>query len=286
MSEIGANIAALRKQKGITQENLADIVGITAQAVSKWESGGSPDTALLPVIADYFGVSIDSLFGRRGNVSNMRDEVLHYIASFPAEERLHRAFDLCLYIPLAVSNMPDEVNMGYDEMVKIIEDVRRKQPTDALYISDDGLGLVGLQRAVRFFLLMPEPDEGWGTHIHYREECSRLFAMLADENALHAMFFLHSRENKHFTAQLLERELDIPAQRVSEILEMFAEFGLVTAKELEMNDAFVTFYEFKPEITILPLLIFAERFCNRQKMYFSNIQMRKKPFLSTSRGDK
>lgn len=48
----------LRKQSGITQEQLADKLGVTAQAVSKWENGSYPDGDLLPKIADIFDVSI------------------------------------------------------------------------------------------------------------------------------------------------------------------------------------------------------------------------------------
>lgn len=58
-------IAAYRKDLGLTQEGLAGQLGVTNQAVSKWESGQScPDIALLPVLADLFGITIDELFGR------------------------------------------------------------------------------------------------------------------------------------------------------------------------------------------------------------------------------
>ena len=60
---IGNNIAVLRKKKGITQEKLANELGVSAQAVSKWENNSScPDVSLLTKIADYFGVSVDALF--------------------------------------------------------------------------------------------------------------------------------------------------------------------------------------------------------------------------------
>lgn len=62
---IGNMIAALRKENNMTQEMLANALGVTNQAVSKWESEQScPDIALLPAIADLFGVSLDYLFGR------------------------------------------------------------------------------------------------------------------------------------------------------------------------------------------------------------------------------
>ena len=62
-ARLGENIALHRRAAGLTQELLADRLGVTAQAVSKWERQIScPDIALLPVIADLFGVSIDDLF--------------------------------------------------------------------------------------------------------------------------------------------------------------------------------------------------------------------------------
>ena len=62
-ANLSANISKLRKGKGITQEQLAAALNISSQAVSKWETGVSqPDTMTLPLIADYFGVSIDYLF--------------------------------------------------------------------------------------------------------------------------------------------------------------------------------------------------------------------------------
>ena len=61
----GQRIAALRKEKGMTQEALAQRLGITNQAVSKWESDQCcPDIMQLPVLADIFEISMDTLFGR------------------------------------------------------------------------------------------------------------------------------------------------------------------------------------------------------------------------------
>ncbi|MBR5761429.1 MAG: helix-turn-helix transcriptional regulator, partial [Lachnospiraceae bacterium] len=57
--DIGERILFLRKNKGVTQEQLAKALNITNQAVSKWESGQClPDIQLIPEIASFFGVSI------------------------------------------------------------------------------------------------------------------------------------------------------------------------------------------------------------------------------------
>ena len=62
---LGARILALRKAASMTQEQLAERLGVTFQAVSKWENDiACPDVLLLPALADTFGISIDELFGR------------------------------------------------------------------------------------------------------------------------------------------------------------------------------------------------------------------------------
>lgn len=60
---IGSNIKELRKQNNITQERLAEYLGVTYQTVSKWENGTSlPSISLLPSIANIFNISIDELY--------------------------------------------------------------------------------------------------------------------------------------------------------------------------------------------------------------------------------
>ena len=67
---LGENIAAFRRQKLITQEKLADFLGVTKASVSKWENGlCMPDVVLLPQLASFFGVSIDVLMGYEPNLS-------------------------------------------------------------------------------------------------------------------------------------------------------------------------------------------------------------------------
>lgn len=67
---ISKNISNLRKEKGITQEELASFVGVTKASVSKWENGlSTPDILLLPQIAAYFDVTVDSLIGYESQLS-------------------------------------------------------------------------------------------------------------------------------------------------------------------------------------------------------------------------
>ena len=93
--EIGNQIKALRQRRGITQEALAQHLGVTAQAVSKWERGAAtPDIGMLPDISAYFGVTIDELFAlsddtRMERIQNMLWDDRYYD---PAEVESTRDF--------------------------------------------------------------------------------------------------------------------------------------------------------------------------------------------------
>lgn len=63
MNSLGNKIKSLRKQRNISQETFANYLGVSFQAVSKWENGKTmPDVALIPAIACFFGISTDELF--------------------------------------------------------------------------------------------------------------------------------------------------------------------------------------------------------------------------------
>jgi transcriptional regulator with XRE-family HTH domain len=72
------NLARLRKEKKITQEELADFIGVTKASVSKWENGQSmPDILLLPQLAAYFDVTLDKLFGYEPQLSKAQIQKIY-----------------------------------------------------------------------------------------------------------------------------------------------------------------------------------------------------------------
>lgn len=63
---MGETISCLRKEKGMTQKDLADQLGITDKAVSKWERGVAyPDTATIPALAEILGISVEELLNAK-----------------------------------------------------------------------------------------------------------------------------------------------------------------------------------------------------------------------------
>ena len=118
--KINEQIAFLRKQKGLTQEELANALGVTNQAVSKWESSGCcPDIQLLPDLAKIFDVSVDELLGYTP-VSTAEDIVLairRRIESLPKGEDFDFTFRMAAAlhtIILSKGMTEDNRNSGWD----------------------------------------------------------------------------------------------------------------------------------------------------------------------------
>lgn len=85
---LGETIRQLRARDKRTQEALATALGVTAQAVSRWEAGGSyPDMELVPAIANYFGISIDELFGYRSHRDACVDAIIQRVHAFNIKSR-------------------------------------------------------------------------------------------------------------------------------------------------------------------------------------------------------
>ncbi len=90
---IGNRIKELRKERGMTQEQLADLVGISFQAISKWENNiALPDITLVPKLAQIFGVSTDDLFSfhlreMQKEIEEYADRAYRFRESDPGEGR-------------------------------------------------------------------------------------------------------------------------------------------------------------------------------------------------------
>ena len=280
-TSIGKNIAKLRKEKGITQEALAEIVGLTGQAVSKWESGGSPDALLLPVIAEYFEVSIDRLFGRKTNdLPNLQAGIAELISNLPLNERLRKVFDLCFTMELAIAGTPPEsIPKSTDELQ---EELGTKQIHSQMFL-DEGDTALAFDNALRYFLIMPEPEEGWSQRLHFKEEYSKLFSFLADDDVLKVLFFLYSRDSKKlFTTKLLEKELGLNEAKAVAILNELSAYQIVAGRETELDDEIKIIYEFYPNFAFIAFLAFAEELiCKPNSFYYYSNPRGDKPYMGT-----
>ena len=103
---MGDIICALRKEKGMTQKDLADMLNITDKAVSKWERNiAFPDTATIPKIAEIFGVSVEELMNTKSIPGNRRKGAPYLL------NIILKAVPTAMGIAVVVSSLLDELDM-------------------------------------------------------------------------------------------------------------------------------------------------------------------------------
>lgn len=98
--QLGGRLRELRRRDGRTQEDLAQALDVTPQAVSRWEKNICyPDISLVPSIANYFGVTIDELFGYQNDRDRKIDAIIQEVSAFQIKSRGDDAWvDECLGI--------------------------------------------------------------------------------------------------------------------------------------------------------------------------------------------
>ena len=183
---INEKISELRRRKGITQEELARALGVTNQAVSKWESSQCcPDISLMPEIADYFGVTTDELFGHDVKEDEPADAVgavRKAMGSLPEKEAYDCALKLAFvtHASLISRLMADEGNPGFDPESAI----------DHAERGEWGMSSVGapeISTAMNGGTVIFSDNRSRFTCDSQIKDAARILRLFADEDALRVM---------------------------------------------------------------------------------------------------
>jgi len=276
IKNIGQVIYTLRKAKGITQEELANNVGISMQAVSKWECGGVPDTELLPVIADYFKVSIDTLFGR--DISDYGDAytaAMKKLASIEPENRISELFGLIWRLQNAL--------IGKTNPSDIIKPPGISKEDNFIPYSrvlwDSGISLLNISKNSPYALIMPDSDERSGKLLDSIDYIP-LFKMLSEQDAFDSLILLYKKDKKAFTPKLLEKSLNITIERAQEIINSLSKFNFIGATEIEVDDELQYVYTLRHNPEFLAFLTFANEIIVPPNNFYIAHHGRNKPYLS------
>ncbi|MBR7142686.1 MAG: helix-turn-helix transcriptional regulator [Clostridia bacterium] len=114
---LGNRIREFRRRDGRTQDHLAEALGVTAQAVSRWESGGSyPDMEMIPAIANYFHISIDELFGYHDE----REETIKHILDAATEVLARQGMTM----------YPGSLSKDVGDCIKMLRDASEEFPNE------------------------------------------------------------------------------------------------------------------------------------------------------------
>ena len=273
---IGKQIAALRKEKGAKQEELAGYVGVSAQAVSKWENGGVPDTELLPKIADFFSVPVDCLFGRStADHSNLKTALMKEVAELPQEERFKAVFEYCWDFERSMfGKIPDDGSIADCEA-----QLADKEQWYSSILWDQGFTRMGIAKRLQYFLLVPQLKD---TDLSLFEgvDCPSLFKDLSEQDVFDACIFLHRRNpNKAFTENLLIREMKLEKERAIHALNTLEKCNFVRQTQIELDDEERTIYYFNPSPSFVALLIFARELIKNPTSFHWFSSARTTPYL-------
>lgn len=213
--EIGKNITMFRKDAGMTQEDLAGRIGVSAQAVSKWECGVSmPDILLLPVLADAFDVTVDELYNGRQSKENRP------LTFTDAPEAVFRAM-----LDTTVRAWDDE-KMTREKFMEIFDADNRS----ASFIIGDQGGAVRLSKDMGIVL------RDFGTTEFFRslniEEGLKLLSVLGDEDVFRVLPYLLKLGKKLFTAAGAAKAVGRTVEEVTAALDKLRDIGLVRAEKI------------------------------------------------------
>lgn len=273
---IGKQIASMRKDRGIKQEELANYVGVSTQAVSKWENGGVPDTELLPKIADFFSVSVDCLFGRNiTDYSDLQTALIKKIIASPHEEQFKTAFNYCWDMERAMyGHMPKDGSIEDYE-----KELGKQEQRYSSIMSDYGFTRMGVANKLQYFLLVPEIQN---TDIAIFEGVDYLtfFKDFSDKDVFDACVLLNKRDgSKAFTENLFIKNLKIEADKAKQIISVLEKYNLLHKTHIEMDDELQTVYNFKPTPSFIAFLIFAREMIKTPNKFSYYSGGRNKPYL-------
>jgi len=269
------NIKTFRQKQSLTQEQLATSLGVSPQAVSKWETGASiPDSVLLVDLANALDVSLDALFDNpKVSMSDLSQKIISLIFQAPEQERFQLAREITWQIYNALYYAHKPTYLTYDQY--------HLDPTNAssFLLEDQGISIVSNGKEP-FFSLFPEPEEGFGAFLENREEWQKILAALSRPHTLDALIYLYQKRKHYcFEAALLSKDCAIPEDRTDEVLRDLIELQIVTKQEISLDGKQHTLYSSTPNHKLLALLLMANE-CQYRFSYCKTSRLRTKPLIT------
>ena len=237
----GERIAELRRKRSMTQESLAGIIGVSAQAVSKWENSATmPDILLLPLLADTLCVSIDELFGLP---CKTREEPI------PIEETPAAVYDKILTTMCRWDcSVSDEAQYLANAKAGFAKNPRAhtgfvSQTAGAVY-ADRDMALAYL------------PDNDTAVKLLADTGIGAFLQVLAEENVRRVLAYEGTCNGQTFTAASLSAKLGISEEDTKDALEKLCSYTLTAAMNVDVGGG-ETLRVYQPYAMYkLPLLVY------------------------------
>ncbi len=273
---LSENIKRLRLEKGLTQEQLGTALGISAQAVSKWETSNTyPDGSLLVPLAKALKVSLDTLLDNDFvSMHDLSERMMALMSNAEEADRLSLGFDMAWQIQRSIFNAHKKLKDA-----SVPNDFQNRG-YPAYILHDYGFTAIANGKEP-FFALFPEPKEGFGDFLKDIDKLRATFAALSHPHTMDALLFLyHKPKNYLFAREFLAENAKIPEDQLEATLENLLFLRAIWKQEMLINGENCTLYHFQSCHKLFALLLLA-----KETRYVGGHCMtedrRKKPFLKT-----
>lgn len=271
---LSTNIKRLRQEKNLTQEQLAAKLGVSAQAVSKWETSETyPDGTLLVPLAQELDVSLDVLFDNNSvSMADISSRIMSLIYNTKAKERFNVVRDICWQIERGLFNCCMEIEKGYDP-----NDI--KNTKSASYIlENEGFTMVSNGKEP-FFAVFPQPEEGFGHFLEDKEELRKIFEALSHKDTVNALIHLYQEGRDYvFESSVLAKECEVGNDQIDAVLDDLRMLKVVWGQEVTINGKKRMLY-YSRQSHILVAIFLIAREIGYKGAFCLNTQNRNIPFL-------
>ena len=207
----------LRKAKGVKQEQLAEHLGVSTQAVSNWENGSYPDGDLLPQIAKFFDVSIDYLYGNETKDKCLEEQVRDYLFEKRWQKENGTGLDR---IKNFIWAMQCSMNGPEGQYTNYIKHNKDHCISGSEIIFDDGFSYMRTTDDLEYYAMLQLPEEGLEKSFSDLAGIARVCRCFGTEEALKILFYMMSlKGNESVRPEVISEQFGITVEKVKGILE-------------------------------------------------------------------
>lgn len=278
---IGTQIMKFRKAAGLTQEELGRSVGVSTQAVSRWECGGAPDVALLPAIADRLGVTVDALFGREGgDPVDLFQFVRRWVHTLPKKDALDQLNRL---IWTVVSQIPFDSDVSEIPYLESCVNKRGENSPSVISCSklevDFGVLFGTYAKDFSFTTLCPRPEKGYDAYFPDKDRFRAFCALLAQPGCLEVMEYLMHQMGSYFAAEAVAEGTGTAVDAARDILDRMEQLNLLTVIEIGLRKGMEKVYGLQDAAAVVPFAYLVNCMTQEEHFYYVNYTAREKPLL-------
>ena len=145
--------------------------------------------------------------------------------------------------------------------------------------TEAGITLMRLNEELPYFLLMPEPQNGWNALLDETYEYRRFFGALSQPDVLGTLLYLYGRPDTPFTLTVLAEQQALSRARAEAVVNLLLEYRLLSSTRLATVNGEECIYTFQANPAFLALLAFAQEMIERPCRFFFHCGSRNRPYL-------